>query len=161
MKRILIAICILLLFLSGCTSQNKVSFEEQAYAYYSVFENLYAASPGLNTDSTYLVMDLTNAKLHDQETLIALMQDFCDENGYVLMLDTIAGLTEKGFIADLSFREGIVIAFDDVRLGNSVFITEAMKWRSGDDAVGAKYTVILRHNAWEIIRTNNSWMSLK
>jgi len=146
----------MLLLLSGCTSQSN---EEQACAYFSVFENLYAASPGLNTDSTYLVLELTNAKLYDKESLIELMQDFCDENGYVLMLDSIDGLIEKGYVIDLGFPEGFVIAFDDVRLGNSVFITEAMKWRSGVDAVGAKFTVILRHHAWEIIKTDNSWVS--
>jgi len=146
----------MLLLLSGCISQSN---EEQACAYFSVFENLYAASPGLNTDSTYLVLDLTNAKLYDKEALISLMQDFCDENGYVLMLDSIDGLIEKGYVIDLGFPEGFVIAFDDVRLGNSVFVTEAMKWRSGVDAVGAKFTVILRHNAWEILKTDNSWVS--
>jgi len=136
-----------------------MSVEEQANAYYSVFENLYAASPGLNMDSTYLVLDLTNAKLNDKEALIAKMQEFCDENGYVFMLDTIDGLIEKGYVIDLGFPEGFVIAFDDVRLGNSVFVTEAMKWRSEDGAVGAKYTVTLRHNAWEILKTDKNWIS--
>jgi hypothetical protein len=149
----------IIVLLNGCASQNNIAAEVQAGAYFSVFENLYAASPGLNTDSTYLVLDLTNAKLTDSESLITLMQIFCDENGYVFMLDTIEGLKEKGYVIDLGFPEGFVIVFNDVQLENGTLITEAMKWRSGNGAVGAEYTVKLRNNTWEVTKTDKSWIS--
>jgi hypothetical protein len=159
----LVVLCLAILLLQvasvGCTNQNDIGVAEQSGAYFTVFENLYAASPGLNTDSTYLAMDLTKAELTDTEPLISLMQNFCDENGYILMLDTADGLKEKGYIIDLGFPEGFLIVFEDVRLENSTLITNAMKWRSGDGAVGAEYTVRYRNNSWEIAKTDNSWMS--
>ena len=159
MKKLLFPLCMIFILLNGCTTTKDITAAEQAGAYFSVFENLYTADPGLNTDSKYLVMDLTKVKLVDTEPLIALMQNFCDENGYIFMLDTIDGLKEKGYVIDLGFPEGFVITFDDMRLDNSTLVTEAMKWRSGDGAVGAEYTVKLIKGVWEITNTNKGWIS--
>ena len=161
MKKLIISLsfCIILIFTIGCTHPKSINPEEQAGAYFSIFENLYTADPGLNTDSTYLVLDLTEVKLTDTEPLIELMQDFCNENGYIFMLDTIDGLKEKGYVINLGFPEGFVITFDDLSLENDTLVTAAMKWRSGDGAIGARYTVKLKNDAWKIIKTDKWWIS--
>ena len=88
----------------------------QKEAYYAVFENLYTTDSGLNADSKYIVIDLTKVILADTEPLIELMQDFCNENGYILMLDTLEGLKETGYIVDLYFSDGFIIGFEDLLL---------------------------------------------
>jgi hypothetical protein len=158
-KKIIALALVVVLALSLAACGGDSTPEDQVGAYFSVFENLYAADPGLNTDSKYLVLDLTKVKLADTEPLILLMQNFCDESGYILMLDTIDGLKEKGYVIDLGFPEGFVITFDDVRLENKTLVTEAMKWRSGDGAIGAEYTVKLKNGTWEITKTDKSWIS--
>ena len=132
---------------------------EQASAYYAVFENLYEIDPGLNSDCEYIAFDLTNVKLEDTSLLINLFQEFCDNNNYSMLLDDFEGLNQKGFIMDLSFPNGILIAFDDTELTNDTLVTDARKWRSGRGAIGCEYTVKLNNSTWEITGTANHWIS--
>ena len=132
---------------------------EQASAYYAVFENLYEIDPGLNSDCEYIAFDLTNVKLEDTSLLIGLFQEFCDNNNYSLLLDDFEGLNQKGFIVDLYFPNGIIIAFDDNELTKDTLVTAAHKWRSGLGAIGCEYTVKLKNSTWEITETANHWIS--
>jgi len=159
MKMKMLLFLIISICLASCTGQDTISSEDQAGAYFAVFEALYAADPGLNADSTYLVVDLSKVKLADTEPLIALFQNFCDTSGYILMLDTIDGLKEKGYVVNLGFSDGFVITFDDVRLEKNTLVTEAMKWRSGDGAIGAEYTVKLKGSTWAITKSDKGWIS--
>ena len=138
---------------------NDTSHEEQAKAYFTVFETLFAADQALNSDAIYIVFDLSNTMIADPEPLIALFQGFCEENGYEFMLDTIDGLREKGYIKDFYFEEGFVIVFNDIKLEANLLVTSAQKWRSGLGAIGADYTVEKNGNVWEITKTDNSWIS--
>ena len=166
------AICFLVISLcfTSCTGQNAVGPDatdpdvaelagNQAGAYFAVFETLYETDPALNADSAYLALDLTNVMLEDTEPLIVLMQDFCDDNGYTFLLDTIDALTEKGYIKDLYFEEGFVITFSDIQLDSNTLVTSAMKWRSGLGAIGADYTVEQSNGTWEITEMSNNWIS--
>ena len=132
---------------------------DQAFAYYTVFTDLYANDPALNSEITYIALDLTKSQLADQTRLIALMESYCQKNRFTLLQDTIEGLTEKGYIKDFYFEEGIVVAFDDKQLDQVSLITAAQKWRSGLGAIGADYRVQFRNNAWEIATKANEWIS--
>ena len=159
-KTMFFLVLLILLGLASCAGQKGTEpTENQAGAYFAVFEDLYNLDTALNGNSTYLVLDLTKVRAADTEPLIVLFQAFCDENGFELMLDTIDGLKEKGYIVDLYFAEGFVIVFDDMRSDNETLVTKAMKWRSGTGAIGADYTVKLNKNSWEITSKENNWIS--
>ncbi|MCL2518572.1 MAG: hypothetical protein FWF15_08425 [Oscillospiraceae bacterium] len=152
-------ICIALCIASCSKTDTPINPEEQANAYFTIFEKLYENDPALNADSIYLAIDLTNVKLADTSFLIALIQSFCDSNEYILLQDTIEGLIEKGYVKDLYFEEGFVIVFNDIELTKNNLVTSAQKWRSGTGAIGADYTVTFKNNAWEITKTTNTWIS--
>jgi len=132
---------------------------KQASAYFVVFENLYEIDPGLNSEIEYIAFDLTNVKLADTSLLIGLFQEFCDDNNYSLLLDNYEGLNQKGYIVDLYFPNGIIIAFEDNELTEDTLITAAHKWRSGLGAIGCEYTVKLENSTWNITKTANQWIS--
>lgn len=156
----LLVICCLLLSVTSCAnSDNKNLSEDQANAYFAIFENLYGDDPGLNSESKYLAIDLTNVKLTDTAPLIELFQNFCNNNDYILLQDNFEGLEEKGYIEDLYFKDGFIISFDDMELNGVTLVTAANKWRAGDGAIGATFTVEKKNNLWEITKTENNWIS--
>ncbi|MCL2077528.1 MAG: hypothetical protein FWH08_03880 [Oscillospiraceae bacterium] len=136
--------------------------QTQANAYFTVFEKLFEKDLALNDESTYLAVDLTDVKLTETEPLTRLIQNFCDERGFTLLLDTPEGLKEKGYINDsfpIYFEDGFLISFKDIELKQDKLVTSASKWRSGLGAFGADYTVKLNENTWEITKTENMWIS--
>ena len=160
----LLILSCMLLALASCSNtgpglgDSDVS-DEQANAYFTIFKDLYEKDPALNDDSIYLAVDLTNVMLENTDPLIALLEDFCDNNGYTLLLDTFDGLKEKGYIEDLWFPDGFLIAFTDAELTKDKLITSAQKWRSGLGAIGSDYTVKFKNDLWEITKIENSWIS--
>jgi len=163
-KTILSLLMTLAIFmLSACSTpddeEQERAYAGQADAYFVVFENLYEIDPGLNGDCEYIAFDLTNVKLEDTSPLIDLFQEFCDNNNYSLLLDDFEGLNQKGFIVDLYFPNGILIAFNDEALTNDTLVTAAQKWRSGLGAIGSEYTVKLVNSMWEITKTAKHWIS--
>ena len=144
---------------TGPATPVAIPADAQAYAYFAVFEELYGTDTALNMESIYLALDLTDAKLADTTPLIALVEDFCTENGYTLLLDSHEGLTKKGYIEDLNFTEGFLISFSDVELGPDKLVTSASKWSSGLGAIGSDYTVELKGGVWEITNVELMWIS--
>jgi len=131
----------------------------QACAYFIVFEELYEIDPGLNSEIEYIAFDLENVKLADTSLLIGLFQEFCDNNNYSLLLDNFEGLNQKGYIEDLYFPNGILIAFKDDELTEDTLVTAASKWRSGLGAIGGDYTVEIEDSVWNITKIANQWIS--
>lgn len=156
---LLIILCLSFGLMSCADSDTASLSADQANAYFAVFEKLYEDDPGLNAESKYLAVDLTNVKLADTTKLVDLIQGFCDSNGYTLLQDTHEGLAEKGYIKDLYFEEGFLISFSDKDLSEDTLVTAAQKWRSGLGAIGAEYTVKKKNDTWEITKTDNSWIS--
>jgi len=183
LKRLLCAICALLfLLIAGCgvaaSSPPQTSspaagapageapsetagpaVPDVSEAYFLVFEHLLTVDPGLNADIRYLALDLSSVLAEDQEALIRRFEDFCAEKGFTLLLDTFAGLSEKGYIVNDAFEDGLFFRFEDEQLAEDTLVTRAMKWRAGDGADGAAYTVTLKENTWEITETAGAWIS--
>jgi len=162
----LIICCLLLIFTScsrfgggGDDSEELAENDSGAYlAYYMIFEDLYAKDPELNENGRNIAVDLTNVRLSDKSLLIDMLQEFCDSNGYTLMLDDLVGLSQAGHIRDLLFVSGFLIIFEDVSLTPEKLVTSALKWRSALGAVGADYTVELKNDEW-VITIENEWVS--
>lgn len=141
---------------SSTQSETEPGVEQ---AYYLLFEKLWAEDDGLNSDIKYLALDLSKAKLQDPDPLIALMEDFCAENGYKLITGTIEELIEQGYIQNLYFEDGVVISFADNELTGDKLKTDASKWRSGDGAIGATYTVEKKSGKWTLTGEEGNWIS--
>ena len=164
----LIVLCLTFAFLvAGCSQQNgeisstpePTPVQTQAQGYWAVFEELYGEDEALNSEIQYLAIDLSKSKLEDKQPLTDLFEEFCSQNGLTLLLDNIEGLTEKGLIEDLYFKDGILISFEDQKLTDEKLVTEASKWRSGLGAIGATFTVENQDGVWKITEEENSWIS--
>jgi len=129
------------------------------YAYFVVFEHLFSVDPGLNGGINYLAVDLSSVCAADTDAIARLFEDFCKENNLTLLLDTYAGLVEKGYITDYAFEDGLFVRFEDESLSEECLITRAQKWRAGDGADGAAYTVSLNDGKWEITKIAGMWIS--
>ena len=159
---VLSVILSLLVLTAACSTQaptSEGSDAAQAEAYFLIFQEMFPSDSALNHEIKYIALDLSEARLETPDSFTRLMEEFCAESEYTLLLDTIDGLTEKGYIKDLYFEEGIVISFKDRKLTDNQLITEAMKWRSGLGAIGAAYTAEKKNGAWEITKTENEWIS--
>ena len=165
MKKIITAILLTALgalSLVSCSTHNPSTdpvSQDQAKAYYVLVDYLYGLDPGLNSDAKYLALDLSEAKLADTAPLVTLVQGFCKDHGYILMLDSIAGLQEKGYVKDLYFPDGFVIGFKDVSLAPDKLVTNAQKWRSGTGAIGGQYTMEKKGQFWTLTDVTGEWIS--
>ena len=153
---LLTALC-LLLAAAACSTEKSPKVP-QAEAYMTVLEELYHQDTALNRGQ-YMAVDLTKIQLADKEPLLTLLEDFCDEWGYVLMEDTFDGLNEKGYINDLYFEDGFLISFEDSSLTDTKLKTKAQKWVGGLASIGADYTVVQKGTDWEIDKIENQYIS--
>lgn len=132
---------------------------EDSNPYFVLFKQLYADDPGLNGDIKYIAVDLTDVKSEDNADFLVLIEAFCKKDGFTLLVDTMDGLNEKGYIKNLSLEEGIVIAFEDTSLTDTKLVTQGRKWRSGDGAIGGTFTLEKKNGTWSITKTENQWIS--
>jgi hypothetical protein len=165
MKIKLLAIFIipcLLFSLVSCANSSKTAtssaYNGQAKAYYTVFLELYKEDSALN-DGKYLAVDLSKVKSTDTAPFLELMQDFCKDHGYTLLQGTSEELEAKGYIKNLSFKDGFLISFKDEELTQKKLVTSASKWRSGIGSIGAEYTVEKKETSWKIEDTENCYIS--
>ena len=124
--------------------------ETQAQAYYLVFQYLFERDAALNRDIKYIAVDLSDTLLENPEEFILLMEDFCVDSGYTLLLDTMDGLTEKGYIKDSHFEEGVLMHYRDTVLTTNWLETDAKKWSSGLGSFGALCSIKRTNGIWEM-----------
>lgn len=144
---------------SGLYFQHIPTVSEDSNPYFVLFQELFSADPGLNSEIQYISVDLSNVKLADTSDYIELMKAWCEKNGYLLLEQTFDQLVEGGWIIDLGFKDGILISYEDVSLSEDKLVTDAKKWRSGDGAIGAEYTLTIKNGKWSISKTDKQWIS--
>ena len=150
----LLATILLLSCLASCANPDSQALaKDQANAYLLVFESLYGIDAELNQSIKYVAVDLKNVKLTDTREFVALMQEFCDGNGFTMLQDDFESLAGKGYIENQYFKDGILVTFDDAELGRDTLETSAMKWRSAIGIVGADYKVEKANGEWNITST--------
>ena len=134
-----------------------------AEAYFLVFQYLFEADPALNHEIKYIALDLSEIKFQAQDVLIRLVEDFCAEFGFTLLLNDFEGLREKGYITfdplPPRFQDGIIISFQDITLTDDTLVTKAEKWRSGRGAIGSTFTVEKTDGTWELLPLESMWAS--
>jgi len=133
--------------------------EPQAQAYFRLFQYLIEQDSALNRGIKYIAVDLSESLMENPDDFILLMEDFCAESGYILLQDTIEALREKGYVKDLYFEDGIVIKYKDIDLTDDWLYTDAMKWRSGLAAIGAKFSIKKTNGIWEVADPMEFWIS--
>jgi len=134
--------------------------------YFVIFNWLFRNSLGMHFDLKYIAVDMTEAKSYDYTEFIAMMKSFCDNNGYVFMQDTRAGLFEKGLLKSLEeypdykyFKNGILIMFQDISVTENRIVINASKWQSPDGAFGGNLILENQRGIWTVTSNNRVWMS--
>ena len=156
MKKFIVLISLILLM--SCAEQlPEIDPANPAHAYYAVFEALMNENVGLN-NQIYIALELTDAKLSDTAPLIQLVQNYCDTNGYTLLVMSFEELKANGYIDDtdiIHFKEGIMISFHDRELTDTKLVTSGHKWKGGLSAVGMEFTVEKVSETWQITGKGN------
>jgi len=137
--------------------------------HFEVFLTLYETDLALNSNIEYISIDLEKVNHPNYiDSIIRLMEKFCQENNYQLLKYNHEELIEKGYITNIYFEKGILISFEDLKLDTHPVVIRGSKWRSGLGAFGADYTVESGmfsnptnqwDNNWRIINTTNEWIS--
>lgn len=129
-------------------------------AYYAVFEELYEQDPGLNGDVLYIAVDFSKSKISSaaKSLFLSRLHMLCLAEGLTPLENTYEGLIEEGYVEDMYFKDGILIAFDDDALSDDQLVTQAQKWRSGLGAIGATYTATRDGAHWKL-DSKDFWIS--
>ena len=175
-----IPLLLVALLMSGCSIVNKDFQVKENYtaepqileyhmAYYLVFEELMKYDTALHLNKRYIALDVSDVLLEDSSKLIALVQDYCDANNYILLLGTHLELTEEGYINGLYFPEGVLIHFryrdymnrSPNSLEGAKVVTAGTKWASAMGAIGGTYTINHTSDGWELDPNSRgfSWIS--
>lgn len=144
---------------SGLYYQHLPTASEDGNPYFVLFQELFLDDTALNDSIQYISVDLSKVKSTDTSDFIELMKAWCERNDYILMEQSHAQLVEGGWIDNLFFEEGILISYEDISLSETKLVTNAQKWRSGDGAIGAEFTLENENGIWSITKTENQWIS--
>lgn len=138
---------------------SAVTKEGGEYAFWAVAEWLWREDPGLNGDIRYLSADLGAVDEAHIAALTGLLEDFCAENALTLLTMDYDTLVKEGYVEDLYFADGVLLAFEQAELTDNRLTVTARKWRSGLGAIGADFTVEKQGGGWTVVGTQNSWIS--
>jgi len=164
---VLIVSCVL--FCSSACAKNNMPEENftgtSADAYYAIFKHLVSwYCPDKPHEGTILAVDLSDAIISDTDSLLTMLQDYCNRYHCTFLLDNFDGLIEKGYIKTLEgsptgFEEGFLIVFNDTELNDTTLLTSAYIWKGNLAARGADFTAKIRHNVWELDPVDRFWVS--
>lgn len=160
MKKITILLILILLFISGCTTNNETGeVPDPMDAYLVVIDMLYKDDSVLNENIKYLAMDTTNMTNLTEEDKEILLEEL-EEYGHTVLNMTFEELEEEGYIEDLYFKEGILLEIDDEPMEDNAIKMNASKWKSGLGAIGYD-GMIVEYNGeiWEVTEVGGNWIS--
>ncbi len=128
-------------------------------AYLAVFDWLWENDTALNSEIKYLSIDLTELPEQDAEALLPLMEAFCEEQELELLTKDFKQLEAEGYLDQLYFPDGVLIAFSEIEKEASRMRVSARKWRSGLGAIGADFEITKQEGIWQISSMENNWIS--
>jgi hypothetical protein len=162
MKKFIVLISLILL-ISCAEHLPEIDPANPAYAFYVIFESLINESVDLN-NINYAALDLTDIESLYIVPFIQLVQNYCDTNGYTLLLMDFEELKENGYLTSLEhdldrvyFEKGVLISFFDEELSENTLTTSAHSWNAWSR--GAEFTVEKVNDSWEITSVDRPWVS--
>ena len=114
-------------------------FDDRCALYFQVLEDLWDVDPGLNSDLTYLGVDLSQTSLSESERS-AVAWAFAGRHGGELLTGTWEELADQGYIdrENLYWEDGILFSVKEkeepvyfMPEGMAAVTFDAQKWRSG------------------------------
>lgn len=128
--------------------------------YLKVLEDLWATDPGLNTDSQYISVDLSQAPgdlTEGEKSAIAWI--FSSRHNAQMLTLSYEELTDQGYVKELTFDKGILFCinstYEQKKSPYSPATTfDARKWRSGDGAIFFNHCQVIRSE-------NGTWKNYK
>ena len=114
-------------------------FDDRCALYFQVLEDLWDVDPGLNSDLTYLGVDLSQTSLSESERS-AVAWAFAGRHGGELLTGTWEELAEQGYIdrENLYWEDGVLFSITEkeepvyfMPEGMAAVTFDAQKWRSG------------------------------
>ena len=114
-------------------------FDDRCALYFQVLEDLWDVDPGLNSDLTYLGVDLSQTSLSESERS-AVAWAFAGRHGGELLTGTWEELADQGYIdrENLYWEDGVLFSITEkeepvyfMPEGTAAVTFDAQKWRSG------------------------------
>ena len=123
---------------SGVTALGTArgGFDDRCALYLQVLEDLWEVDDGLNSDLTYIGVDLSRTSLSDSERA-AVAWAFAGRHGGELLTGTWGELADQGYIdrENLNWEDGILFSIAEKEMEGVYSLTpvtfDAEKWRSG------------------------------
>lgn len=109
----------------------------------SVLEDLWETDPGLNSNSQYISVDLSQAPgdlTEGEKSAIAWI--FSSRHNAQMLTLSYEELTEQGYVKDLTFEKGILFCIKNSNDQKNIF--DASKWCSGDGAIFFNHCQVIR-----------------
>lgn len=106
--------------------------------YSNIIDDLYHTDKGLNTDITYLALDLRNLNNLTEAEKSALTYLLGNKYSLSALQSTYQKLCDEGLIdeKELYFKDGILITISDTPIKKNAFTFKIEKWRGGLGAYG-------------------------
>lgn len=155
MKKIIVLLIIVMLFVAGCSQEEL----DMVGAYKAVIDRLYNEDMALNDGIKYIAVDTSLIKnLSDEQKSILLKE--VEDYGHIVLNMSFEELEEEGYIEDLYFEEGILFKIEDISMSNNSITMNVSKWRSGLGAIGYnELTVKYTNGEWVVTKIGSSWIS--
>jgi hypothetical protein len=133
----------------------------QSAAYFSIIKKVAELWQG-----RYMAIDPKNIDVDNPAELIKMMENYCYNQGLILVISDFDGLKERGYI-DIAddglangFNDGYHITFDYAKLSKKKLVADSGCWYGSLGAEGARYTARLKDGKWVVDdKIENMWIS--
>jgi hypothetical protein len=133
----------------------------QSAAYFSIIKKVAELWQG-----RYMAIDPKNINVDNPAELIKMTENYCFNQGMMLIISDFEGLKERGHI-DIAddglangFNDGYHITFDSAKLSKKKLVADAGCWYGSLGAEGGTYTALLKDGEWVVDdKVSNMWIS--
>jgi hypothetical protein len=145
----------------------KIAADTTDNAFWQVFLQLCDwEQTDITEGDKYIALDTTNIPTEITEKLIANVQTWAEEHNRELLLDTLDGLTEKGYIETdeetgfrIGFKEGFAVRFPNVEVGETRIIIDGEVYRGNLGGSGSTFTFNFTDGEWVMEALTSQWIA--
>ncbi|MGG3916382.1 peptide ABC transporter substrate-binding protein [Rossellomorea vietnamensis] len=159
-RRLFPLLLIFTIFLTACSGGENPK-DHLGEIYTIALDALMEEDKALNSDMTFIAIDMSHLDGVDEKQKKAIIRHFEDQYKVEVMDATMDELEEKGYYnPDTNALEGLLLQIEKVDFTfNDHVLIEGSKFKSGIGAVGLRIEVEYEDGEWQLKKSELNWIS--
>lgn len=128
------------------TDNNNAYSSRKHVAYYKAFSEYIEYF----SDLKYIVVDYNNISLTQRKYLTDLFMTYCDNENITFFQDTKAALSNRKIIENGTYKDGIVVTYNELEYSDNLIVLEIELWHSENNNIKEKVVLEKDEDDWYV-----------